>query len=158
LEATYGRNWKGAASLPAAQRLERLAKTAEDFGAELTRRAVDAAALVDGRRIAQVGRKLFLLDRVPGHDAECLDMHDEVVGRPLHPPCGHGLDRKPVVGRVELDRVEVLGVVGEPLACREPSRIEVLRERFVRPRARADSDSRRHQCVIRTGLKRPDGG
>ena len=38
------------------QRLERLVEAAEDLGPELARRAVDAAALVDGRALAQVGR------------------------------------------------------------------------------------------------------
>src|SRR5207344_270772 len=67
------------------QRLERVVKAAEDLGPELAWRAVDAAALVYGRLLAQVWRELLDLDRVPCHHPECLHVHDEAVGRPLGP-------------------------------------------------------------------------
>ena len=70
--------------------------------------------------------------------------------------CDHLLARQPVVGRVDLDRVEVLGVVREPLAGLHARRVPVLRERVVGPRARADAD-RRHPPSIRLRAS-PAGG
>ncbi len=131
------------------ERLERLEEPAEDLGAKLTRGPVDAAAIVLRRLVAQVRRQLLDLHRMPRHDAERLDVHDEPVGRALGPALDHLLDRQPVVGRVDLDRVEVLRVVAEPLAGRHALRVPVLRERLVGPRAGADPDRSGHAARIR---------
>ena len=126
-------------SLPvASQRLERLEETAEHFTAQLARRAVDAAALVHRHLRAQVLRQHLELHRVARHQAERLHVHDEPGRRSLGPALHHRLARQPVVRRVHLDGVEVLGVPREPLAGRQLRWIEVLRERFVRPGAGAD--------------------
>ena len=99
-----------------AQRLECLAEAPEDLAAKLPRRAIDPAALVDRRLVAEVGRELLLLHGMAGHHAERLHVHHEVVRGLVGPARRHRLGRKPVVGRVELDRVELLGVVCEALA------------------------------------------
>ena len=138
------------AELPSrAKRLERRPEPPEDLGAKLTRRPVDPAAIVLRRLVAQVRRQLLDLHGMPGHDAERLDVHDEAVGRALGPALDHLLDGQPVVGRVHLDRVEVLGVEAEPRAGRHPLWVPVLRERLVGPRAGADSDRRGHAARIR---------
>ena len=97
------------------QRLERRVEAAEDLGPELARRPVDPAALVDRRSLAQVGRELLDLDRVPRHHAEGLHVHDEALGGALVPAPDHLLVGEPVVGRVRLDGVEAVGVVAQPL-------------------------------------------
>ncbi len=130
-----------------AQRLERLVEAAEDLRPKLARRAVDAAALVDGRLVAQVRRELLDLDRVARHHAERLDVHDEAVGRALGP----ALDQLPVgqavVGRVRLDHVEAVGVVAQPLlGSLHPRRVEVARQRVVGPGTGPDPD--RHGLIV----------
>ena len=128
-------------SLPVdAQRLERLEEPAEDLAAQLARRAVDATALVDRHRVAEVLRQHLDLHRVARHQPERLHVHREAVRRAVGPALHHRLARQPVVRRVDLDRVEVLRVVREPLLRRELRRIEVLREGLVGPGARADAD------------------
>ena len=132
-------------SLPgAAQRLEALEEAAEHLAAQLARRPVDLAALVDGHRVAQVFRQHLELHGMPRHQAERLDVHREAVRRAVCPALDHRLARKPVVRRVDLDRVEELRVPREPLLRGQLRRIEVLRERVVGPGARADADGRRH--------------
>ena len=76
--------------------------------------------------------------------AERLDVHREAVGCSLGPALHHRLARQPVEGRVDLDRVEILGVPGEPFLRGQLRRVEPLRERLVGPRARADPDRRGH--------------
>ena len=104
-----------------AQRLQRLVEAAEDLGPELARRPVDAAARVERRRLAQVGRQLLGLDRVARHHAEGLHVHHEPVGRALGPVLHHVLVREPVVGRVRLDHVEAARR-SSAAAPRRPSR------------------------------------
>jgi hypothetical protein len=134
------------------QRLERLVEAAEDLGTELTRRPVDTSARVERRRLAQVGRQLLGLDRVPRHHAEGLHVHDEPLGRALGPVLDHVLVRKPVVGRVRLDHVEERGVVAEPLlGALHARRIEVLGQRLVGPGACSDPDRGGHGSMVRRG-------
>ena len=128
-----------------AQRLERVEELAEDAGARLARRPVDAAACIDRQALAQVGRHLLELHRMPRHQPERLDVHHEPVRRALGPAAHHLLGRHAVVRRVDLDGREALGVVREPLLRRRARRVPVLRERVVRPRARSDADRRRHR-------------
>ena len=57
-------------SLPLdAERLERVEEHAEDAGALVARRPVDAAAVVDRQPVAELGRHLLELHRMPGHQA-----------------------------------------------------------------------------------------
>ena len=134
-----------------AQRLERLQEAAEDLAAELARGPLDAAAVVGRRVVAQIRRERLQLDRMARHEAERLDVHDEVVRRPLRPAADHFLGREAVVSGVDLDGVEVLRVVGEPLTGGRPARVPVLRERLVGPRARADPDLRHASQHTRRG-------
>jgi hypothetical protein len=127
-----------------AQRLERAEELAEDHGSELARRPVDAAALVDGHSLAQLGRQLLEPHRMARHQPERLHVHDEAVGRPVGPALHRRALRQPVVGGIDLDGREALGVPGKPLLRRQLGRIEPLRERLVGPRARPDPDRRRH--------------
>ena len=123
------------------QRLERLVEAPEDLGAELARRSVDPAAVVDGRALAEVGRELLGLHRMAGHDAEGLHVHDEAGRRALDPARDHRLVGEPVVGGVDLDRGEALRVVAQPgLGRLDLLRVPVLRQGLVGPRARADAD------------------
>ena len=132
-----------AAELPGgAQRLEGGVEAREDLRAELARRPVDSSALVHGRGVTQVGREDVSLHRMARHHPEGLHVHDESLGYPLGPLRDEVFLREPVVGRVDLDRVEVLGVVAEPLlAGAHAFRIPVLDERLVGPRARAGADA-----------------
>ena len=135
-------------SLPVdAQRLERGEEAAEHLAAQLARRPVDAAALVDGHRVAQILRQHLDLHRMARHQAERLDVHREAVGRAVGPALHHRLARQAVVRRVDLDRVEELRVVREPFLRRQLRRIEVLREGLVGPGAGADAN--RGQAVQR---------
>ena len=71
-------------------------------------------------------------------------MEDEVRRRSLGPPRGHLGCRETVEGRVDLDDVEVVGVVAEPrLGARDAPWIPVLDEPFVGPAAGPDPDGRR---------------
>ena len=105
-ETTYDGNWRRIPpSFPGlAQRLECLVEAAEHLGAELARRSVDPAALVQRRALAEVGRQLLHLHRVARHDAEGLDVHDEAGRRALHPARDHRPVGQPVVGGVDLHR------------------------------------------------------
>ena len=141
-----------------AQRLERLEEAAEDLGAKLSRRAVDPAALVLRRLVAQVGRELLDLHRVPGHDAERLHVHHEPVRRALGPALDHLLGGQAVVGRVDLDHVEVLRVVAQPLAGRHAFRVPVLGKRLVSPRARPDADRGGHTVSLQSARGSAAGG
>ena len=90
----------------------------------------------------------------PGHPLARLGVEDEAVRRPLGPlrrRLGRG---QPVEGRVDLDRVEALGVVGEAAGRRgDPARVPVLDQPLVGPAAGAEADRRRH---VRN-LQSPDG-
>ena len=139
----------------APQRLERL-----EEARGTPRRAARAAAGRRGRARPPASRArrssgiTSTLDRMPRHQPERLHVHREPGRRPLGPAGDHRLGRQPVVGRVDLDRVEVLRVPGEPLLRRQLRRVEPLRERVVRPRARADPHGRRH-AADRTDARRP---
>jgi hypothetical protein len=134
-----------APELPRApDRLERLVEASEDLAAELARRPIDPAALVDRSFASQVGRKLLELDGVAGHEPEGLHVEDEVGRRPLAPLLDGFRLREAVVGGIDLDGREVLGVVAKALLARAHlARVPVLDERLVRPRAGPDPD-RRH--------------
>ncbi len=116
----------------------------EHDAAGVPRRAVDAPPLVDRQPLAQLGRDLLELYRVPGHQAERLHVHHEPVRRSLGPAAHHLLRRDAVVRGVDFHRREVLGVPREAGARRSARRIPVLDERIVGPRARADADRGRH--------------
>ena len=74
------------------------------------------------------------------------DVERELGRRPLRPVAGHRGVREVVVGRVHLDRVEALGVVGEPrLRGRDAARIPGLEQALVGEAARPDPDRRRHR-------------
>ena len=127
-----------------AQRLERLAKAAEHLGSVLARRPVDAAAGI-GWDVAEVGRELVDLDRMPGHDAEGLDVHREAGRRPFGPVRDHRRVRQAVVGGVCLDDVKALGVIAQAvLPGLDALRVPDLRQRLVSPRADSDPDRRSH--------------
>src|SRR5438874_568312 len=87
------------------------------------------------------------------HQSKGLDVHDELFWCPCGPALDHRLVRQAVVRRVDLDRVEVLGVVGESIARLDTGRIPVLRERLVGPGTRADADLR-HAPSIREGARK----
>ena len=132
--------------------LERCEEAAEDLSAKLAGGPVDATLLVGRHLVAEVRRQRLQLHRVSRHQSERLHVHDKVVRRPLGPALDHRLVWKPVVGGVDLDRVEVLRVVAEPVACLQPGRIPVLRECLVGPRTRADPDLS-HEASIRDGAR-----
>ena len=94
-----------------AQRLERGEEPAKDLAAKLTGWTLDSAPLVRRRFVAQVRRQRLELDRMARHQTESLDVHHEPVRRALRPALDHLFARQPVIGRVDLDRVEVLGVI-----------------------------------------------
>ena len=147
---------ENAAQLPCrAQRLERTEETLEHLTAKLARRPVDTTFVVRRRVVPEVGRQLLELDRMTGHESEGLDVHDEAVGRALGPTLDHLLRRQAVVRGIHLDRVELLRVVPEPFAGRQARRIEVLRERLVRPRAGSDPKLRHDASIKRRGRSRP---
>ncbi len=87
------------------------------------------------------------------HQAERLDVHHETVGRALRPALDHLLARQPVIGRVDFDRVEVLGVVRQALSGLYASRIPVLGQGVVGPGTRADPDLS-HRASIRDGAQK----
>ena len=62
------------------KRFESAVEAGEHLGAKLARGPMDAASLVERGGLPQVGRKLFRLDRVAGHDPEGLHVHDEAGG------------------------------------------------------------------------------
>src|SRR5262245_61191720 len=130
------------------ERFERFAEASEDLRAKLPRGPLEPSPVVHRRSLAQVRRQLLELHGMARHRPEGLDVHDEAVRRPLRPPGDHLLDRQPVIGRVDLDGVEVLGVVRQPVARLRPGRIEVLREGFVGPGARSDANlGHRHRSL-----------
>ena len=130
------------------QRLERLEESPEDLSAQLPRRAVDATAVVDGHLVAKVFRQRLDLHQVSCHQPERLHVHREPVGRAIGPALHHGLARQPIERRVDLDRVEALGVVRQAFLRRELRRVEVLRQGLVGPGARPDADRRRHDSRL----------
>ena len=144
-------------SFPAlAQRLQRREELPEDARAGLGRRPVDAAAVVDRQPFAQVGRHLLELHRVARHQPERLHVHDEAGRRAVGPALHHRLGRDAVVGRIDLDRREALGVVGQPLARGRARRVPVLHEGVVGPRAGADANGGGHGDAIHYGcVRRP---
>jgi hypothetical protein len=125
-----------------AERRQRVEEFAEDGAARVTRRTVDASAVVDGQTFAQLGRHLLELHRMARHQPERLHVHDESFGRALRPAAHHLLGRHAVERRVDLHRRVALGVVREPFLRRRAGRIPVLREGVVGPRARPDPDRR----------------
>ena len=140
----YDGNWsRMPPSFPAdAEGLERCVEAREDLRAQLARRAVDPAALVHGRRVAELGREDVRFHRMPRHHPEGLHVHDESLGDPLGPFGDEVLLGQAVVGRVHLDRVEVIGVVAQSLLARAHAlRIPVLDERLVGPGAGAGADA-----------------
>ena len=138
-----------------AQRLERGEEPAEDLAAKLPRRPLDPSALVGRRVVPQVRRQRLELDGMTRHQAERLDVHHEPVRRALRPALDHLFVRQPVIGRVDLDRVEVLGVVRQTVSGLRARRIPVLRERVVGPGAGADADFRHRRQHTRRGPAGP---
>jgi putative transcriptional regulator len=125
------------------RRLERLAEEANELAAHLPRHALDAVAGVGLEPVAEALGYLLQLDRVAGHRRERLEVEDEAVRRPGGPFLDVLAGRQPVEGRVDLDGVEVLRVVGQLVAAgAQPARVEVLLERLVGERAGADADGR----------------
>ncbi len=125
------------------QRLERREEAPEHLAAQLAGRPVDPAAFVHRHCVAQVLGDDLDLDGVARHQAERLDVHREAVGRPVGPALHHRLRWQPVVRRVDLDRVEMLGVVRKAFFRRELRRVEVLRQSLVGPGARSDAHGSR---------------
>ena len=116
-----------------AERFERGEEAAKDLGAELARRAVHTTALVAWHLVTEVFRQYLRLHGMARHQAEGLDVHCEAVRDSLGPTLHHRIARQPVEGRVDFDRVEVLGVPGETFLRRQLRRIEPLGERLVGP-------------------------
>ena len=86
---------------------------------------------------------------VPRHRRRRLDVKGEVVGRPAGPALRHGGVGQGVVGRVDLDDVEALGVVAEALlGGRDAAGVPGLQQALVRPRARPDPHGGRHARTI----------
>ena len=87
-------------------------------------------------RRAELGERLGLLcGLVPRHRRVRLDVERELRRRALRPAARHGRVGEVVVGRVDLDGVESLGVVAESsLRRRDASRVPAL-DRALRPRS-----------------------
>ena len=101
------------------------------------------------RRPEEAERLVGRLALVPRHRRRRLDVEGEVVGRPAGPALGHGGVGQGVVGRVDLDDVEALGVVAEALlGGRDTARVPGLQQALVRPRARPDPHGGRHARTI----------
>ena len=105
-----GRNGRSAAAARAAARASEIAATAR-----FARREAAGARETSVRRLMCVMYRLTLTAK-----------HEP--GRRLgHPARHNGCLRQPIERRVQLDRVETLGVVGEPVALREARGIEDTR-------------------------------
>ena len=149
----YGGNWSRIPpSLPRSRSgSTRAGEAAEDLGAELARRPIDAPAVVDRHHVPQVLGQRLELDGMAGHQPERLHVHREALGCPLGPVADELRIGQPVVRRVRLDRVEALGVVADPrLARADAARVPDLRQRLVGPRAGADPDRRAHGRIVGT--------
>ena len=131
-----------AAQLPGLlERPDGIREAAEDLGAELPRRALHAAAMVERDRVAKIRRQLLGLDRVPGHHPERLHVEHEALRRPPRPGGSRVRAREGVVAGVHLDRVEEAGVVAKPrLGASRAGRVPRLDQRLVSPGAGADAD------------------
>ncbi len=109
-----------------------------------------ARALERRQRLAELGERLLVVGLfVPGHPLARLRVEDETVRRPLRPLRG-GLGRGQVVERrVDLDRVEALGVVGESRRRRgDALRVPALDQAVVGPGAGPDPDQVRTTTLL----------
>jgi len=90
---------------------------------------------------AEGGRERVSGRGVAREQAVELDVEREAGGR-LVDPAAHLADRgNGVERRVDLDPVEVTGVPGQPIACREPGWVPLLDEAGVGSARGADHDS-----------------
>ena len=141
-----------------AQGLERRAEAGEHLAAQLARRVVDAAAVVHLRLGPQIGGELLGAHGMARHHPERLHVEHESGRRAPRPRRRRVRARKRVVAGVQLDRVELLGVVVQAgLGRAHRGRIPRLRQRLVGPRARADAERRRSENEASGGSSgRPD--
>ena len=97
-------------------------------------------------RRAEVGERLGLVGRlVVRHRGVGLHVEDELGRRALRPAAGHGRVREVVEGRVDLDRVEALRVVGESRRrSRDAARVPRLEQPLVGEAARPQANGRGH--------------
>src|SRR5581483_3809952 len=122
--------------------LERLARL-DEAGRVLQEDAAKLPRPLEwGERVAKLGeRPLPVAPAVPGHLRARLRVEDEALGGALGPLRGRLRRGQVVEGRVDLDRVEALRVVGEPLRRRgNAPRVPALDQALVRPGARSDPD------------------
>ena len=144
---TYGGNCISTPpSFPAARSGSRASwKRVEDLLTNLPRRMLHPPRAADVDVVAEIGRQLLEANRVAGHQPERLDMEHEPRRSALRPARGDLCGRQGVIRRVDLDRVESLRVVAQPLLTRaDATRIPEGGERLVSERARADADRRGH--------------
>ena len=117
----------------------------------LEQHAAELARVLQRRqRLAELGERLLAVGLlVPGHPLARLRVEDEALRRPLG-PLRRGLGRgQAVEGRVDLDRVEALGVVGEPGRRRgDAARVPALDQAVVGPGAGSDPDQVRTTTLL----------
>ena len=149
-------------SLPASRSGSSAArKRSNTSAAQLARRVVDAAAVRRPRLAAQVGRQL--LGASPdGASSSRTPSRGRRTRRGVRraQAAAASAARERVVARVQLDRVERArrSGAGGASAVRTDAGIPGLRQRLVRPRARADADRRRSEHVPAVGLEREAAG
>ena len=143
------------------ERRDSAQEAAEDLGTKLLGRMEDTPLLVDLGRGAKIGWKLLEPGWVACHQRESLDVEEEAGRRTLGPAGAHARARQPVVGRVDLDRVEALRVEVEPFLRRQPVRVPVLDQRLVGKGAGADANGAHGRTIFErsVGLRlRASGG
>ena len=134
-----------AAELPRLpERLQRGEELAEDDGAQLPGRSVDASPLVERHPLASREGCSSTGWRVISRGLDVWTTNPR--GRSASP--ARSTRRARGEGRVDLDRRVALGVPGQALLRGQPFRVPVLDERVVGERARADPDGRSHPPSI----------
>ncbi len=157
----HGGNWNSSApSLPACDSgVERGEEPFPDLLVRVGRQVVGVDVLLVGLR-PQVLVDRGELGRVPGQQAERLDVEDEAVRSALRPQGRGRLRRRRVVGGVDLDHRESRGVVRQPLlrgvhVGRVPARRE---QRLVGPGRGSDPDpvlrARGHDASLPVSARR----
>jgi hypothetical protein len=113
------------------------------------------AAPVGARAPAQLLGQRVLAGRVARQQAVELDVEAELLRRDRRPALDGPPARHGVEGRVDLDGVEVPGVVRQPVARRQPGRVPLLDEAGVGPARRPHTDARLHASVLPSRDGRP---
>ena len=148
-----GGNWKRTApSLPASAsgaraRAVQLPELLHGVLADVLAVGVLLGERLGGQRLAQPRGQALDARRVPGEQAVGLDVEDEAVRGARRPQLAVALGRRRVVGGVDLDDGELLGVVrSRASALVTPARVEAPAgdQRGVGPRTAAHQDARAH--------------